>query len=235
VTAGTGVEPLAGATPTTADDSVAARVDRLSEQVDRIAAMLQAQQDDRARWQELAHELTGVAQGAMSVASRELEDLSADVSAEDITRFLRTATRTLPKLEVMLTWAAGLEELTTELTALSGSGVASLSELLGRAESRGYFAAARAGGRIADRMALAVLAEADAEPPSAFALLRRLRDPQMRRGLARALALVEALGEQANGHPGTTNGGPATAGNPATTTGSTTDRPGRTPAPSSKD
>lgn len=170
------------------------RLDRLTAQVGQLTALLQAQQEDRERWQALAHDLTGVAQGAMTVASRELEDLSAEVTAQDVARFLRTATRTLPKLEVMLTWAASIEELATELTALSGAGMASLSDALARAESSGYFDAARAGGRIADRLAGALLAEPATDPPTTLALLRRLRDPQTRLGLDRALILLQALG-----------------------------------------
>jgi hypothetical protein len=181
------------------------RLDHLATQVDRISGLLLAQQEDRERWQALAHELTGVAQGAMTVASRELEDLSADVSAQDVIRFLRTATRTLPKLEVMLTWAASIEELATELTALSGAGMASLSDTLARAESRGYFDAARAGGQVADRMALALLTEPAVQPPSTLALLRRLRDPQVRRGLDRALTLLQALAGPVATNPSTTS------------------------------
>ena len=180
-------------TATTTESGIEERLDRLTAQVEQLGALLQAQQADRERWQALTHELTGVAQGAMTVASRELEDLSADVTAEDVARFLRTAVRTLPKLEVMLTWAASIEELATELTALSGAGVASLSDALGRAESRGYVDAARATGRIADRMAAALITEPDPAPPSTLALLRRLRDPQVRRGLDRTLTLLQAL------------------------------------------
>lgn len=189
------------------------RLDRLTAQVDQLTALLLAQQEDRERWQALAHELTGVAQGAMTVASRELEDLSADVTAQDVARFLRTATRTLPKLEVMLTWAASVEELAAELTALSGSGMASLSDALARAEAHGYFDAVRAGGRIADRLAAALLTEPATEPPSTLALLRRLRDPQVRQGLDRALTLLQALGAPATTstphHPSAVAHGPA--------------------------
>jgi hypothetical protein len=195
------------------------RLDRLTAQVEQIGALLSAQQADRERWQALTHELTGVAQGAMTVASRELQDLSADVTAEDVIRFLRTAVRTLPKLEVMLTWAASVEELTAELTALSGAGMASLSGVLARAESRGYFDAARAGGRIADRMALAVLAEPDPAPPSTFALVRRLRDPQVRQGLSRTLTLLQALGAPSASEATTAAPSAATATNPATPQG----------------
>ena len=208
--------PVPGEAEPVAAQGIEERLDRLTGQVDRIAALLAAQEEARERRQELVDELTGVAQGVMAVASRELEDLSADVTAEDVFRFLRTATRTVPKLEVMLTWAASLEELAGELTALSGAGMASLSDTLARAQARGYFDAARAGGRIADRMALALLADADGAPPSTLALLRRLRDPQVRRGLDRTLTLLQAFG--APSAPAATTGvrSAVTAAHPAT-------------------
>lgn len=210
-------------TATTTASGIEERLDRLTTQVEQLGALLLAQQADRERWQALTHELTGVAQGAMTVASRELEDLSADVTAEDVARFLRTAVRTLPKLEVMLTWAASIEELATELTALSGAGMASLSDALGRAESRGYVDAARATGRIADRMAAALTTEPDPTPPSTLALLRRLRDPQVRRGLDRTLTLLQALAGPVA--PEATTATPS-AGNAT----SSTTTPGRHPA-----
>lgn len=43
--------------------------------------------------------------------------------------------------------------------------------------------------------------DAGSEPPSAFALLRQMRDPQVRRGLGRTLALLRTVGEDAPGPP----------------------------------
>ena len=200
------VPPAAGDRPATdsttgpATAPVAERLDRLAAQVDQLTELMLEQKAERERWQELTHELTGVAQGAMTVASRELQDLSADVSAEEVARFLRTAVRTLPQLEVMLTWMASIEELVGEVTSLAGSGMASLSDAMATAETRGYFAAARRSAELADRMALILAGQtdqADAPAPSTLALLRRLRDPQVRLGLARGLDLIQALGMQA--------------------------------------
>lgn len=169
----------------------------LEAKLDEVLAELRQERQARQRWQELAHELTGVAQGAMAVASRELEDLSADVTADDVARFLRTAIRTLPQLEVMLTWLAGLEELATEVTSLAGAGMGTLSQGLAEAEVKGWFTLARNGSTAADRVVAVLAAPAPAEPASLMSLLRQLRDPRVRRTLARAIAVAQALGDLA--------------------------------------
>lgn len=46
-------------------------------------------------------------------------------------------------------------------------------------------------------------AEEPAEPPSMFALLREMRDPQTRRGLARVLTMLRSVGEDAPTDAGT--------------------------------
>jgi uncharacterized protein YjgD (DUF1641 family) len=116
--------------------------------------------------------------------------------------------------------------------------MAKLTEILAVAEDKGYFAFARQGGLIADRVvtefseddvaalgdnvvtilnavkemtqpevmglvqrtALTVqdVEEEHLEPPSMFALLKSMRDPQTRRGLARVMSMLHTVGEE---HP----------------------------------
>ncbi|WP_088320136.1 DUF1641 domain-containing protein [Kineosporia sp. R_H_3] len=85
-------------------------------------------------------------------------------------------------------------DLLAELTSLTGAGMNSLSDVMAAAESRGYFSAARYGAGAVDRFVSTLDATPDAPAPSTLALLRRLRDPQVRRGLGRALDLLDALG-----------------------------------------
>jgi uncharacterized protein YjgD (DUF1641 family) len=178
--------PTATAAPSQLD-RIEARLLELSEQVAAVRA-------DAERWKDLTHELMPVAQGAMTVASRELEDLSADVTVEDLVRFARTAARTMPQLEALLAQLGSASELVHEVTSLAGAGMGSLSDVLATAESRGYFAAARYSAAALDRMVTTLDAGRQEPAPSALALLRRLRDPQVRRGLARALDLLHELG-----------------------------------------
>ena len=114
--------------------------------------------------------------------------------------------------------------------------MAKLTDTLQVAEEKGYFAFARQGGRIADRIVVEfseediaalgdnVVTILDAvkemtqpevmglvrrtamtvqdgedvhmDPPSMFALLKSMRDPQTRRGLARMLSMLHTIGEE---------------------------------------
>jgi len=193
------------------------RLDLLSCQIEEIAADLRRQRESRAQWEELAQTLVPVSRGAFDVASRELEDLAEDVSVDDAVRLLRTIARSLPQLERMLAQVQGVSDLGSELTSLSGAGFAKAADVLAEAERRGYFAVARGGRTVLDRVVTSYADEdfelaadrlaqvlsavrADLatihEPPSTLGLVKQLRDPQTRLGLARALALVRALGDQ---------------------------------------
>jgi uncharacterized protein YjgD (DUF1641 family) len=208
----------------------------MADQMDFIAAELQAQRESRERWSELTETLVPVTRGAVDMATRELEDLSPDVTAEDAARFARTAARALPKLEVLLAQLDSLSELLHTVNSLSGAGMDKLTEVLAVADDKGYFAFARQGGMIADRVVTEFTEEdvkalgdnvvtilnavkemtqpevmglvqrtaisvSDAEdtpiePPSLFALLKSMRDPQTRRGLAKVMAMLHTVGEE---------------------------------------
>lgn len=234
-------EPVAGA-----DVDLVARLDRMAAQMDVMAAELQAQRAAREQWGELAETMVPVTRGAMDVATRELEALSADVTVEDAARFARTLARTLPQLEVMVAQLNSMAELVHEANSLSGAGMQRLTEVLTVADDKGYFAFARQTGRIADRVVteyteddVAALGEnivtilnavkemtqpevmglvrrtaltvQDVEdthmkPPSTFALLKSMRDPQTRRGLARVVAMLHTIGEESPPRPSTASG-----------------------------
>jgi len=212
------------------------QVDRLSAQMDFITEELMAQREARERWSEMVQTLVPVTRGAMDVATREMEELSQDVTIDDVTRFGRTLARSLPQLESLMAQLDSLTELMQTVTSLSGAGVAKLTETLQVADEKGYFAFAREGGKIADRVvtefseddvqalgdnvvtilnavkemtqpevmglvqrtAVSVQDVEDTymEPPSMFALVKSMRDPQTRRGLARLMAMLHSIGEQ---------------------------------------
>ena len=212
-----------------------AQLDRLSAQVDWMVEQMQAQAAAREQWTDLAGTMVPVTRGAMDVATRELEDLSADVTIEDAARFARTLARSLPKLEILIAQLDSVTELAHEVNSLSGAGVGKLTEVLSTAEEKGYFMFAREGAAIADkvvtefseedvralgdnvvtilnavkemtqpevmglvqRTAVTMQAAEDEHtaPPSMFALLKSMRDPQTRRGLARVMAMLHTVGE----------------------------------------
>ncbi|MEZ5184198.1 MAG: DUF1641 domain-containing protein [Candidatus Nanopelagicales bacterium] len=220
--------------PTVAE--LSSRIDRMAEQMDFITAELQAQRASRERWAELTETLVPVSRGALDMATRELEDLSPDVTADDAARFARTAARALPKLEVLLAQLDSLSELLHTVNSLSGAGVDRLTEILAVADDKGYFAFARQGGMIADRVvtefteddvralgenvvtilnavkemtqpevmglvqrvgvSVSDVEDTPMEPPSLFALLKSMRDPQTRRGLGKVMAMLHTVGEE---------------------------------------
>lgn len=226
------------AEPTTVE--LAEQIERMSAQLDIIVAETLAQRQAREKWVELSDTLVPVTRGAMDVATRELDDLSDEVTADDLVRFARTAARSLPKLEALMAQMDSLSELLHTLNSLSGAAMGKATEVLATADEKGYFAFAREGSKIADRVvtefseedvqalgdnvvtilnavkemtqpevmglvqrtAISVqdVEEAHIEPPSMFALLKQMRDPQTRRGLARVMAMLHTVGEE---HPST--------------------------------
>ncbi|HRY11019.1 MAG: DUF1641 domain-containing protein [Actinobacteria bacterium] len=226
------------AEPTTVE--LAEQIERMSAQLDLIVAETIAQKQAREKWVELSDTLVPVTRGAMDMATRELDDLSDEVTADDLVRFARTAARSLPKLEALMAQLDSLSELLHTLNSLSGAAMGKATEVLAVADDKGYFAFAREGSKIADRVvtefseedvralgdnvvtilnavkemtqpevmglvqrtAISVqdVEETHMEPPSMFALLKQMRDPQTRRGLARVMTMLHTVGEE---HPST--------------------------------
>ena len=222
------------AEPTTVE--LAEQIERMSAQLNLIVAETIAQKQAREKWVELSDTLVPVTRGAMDMATRELDDLSDEVTADDLVRFARTAARSLPKLEALMAQLDSLSELLHTLNSLSGAAMGKATEVLAVADDKGYFAFARQGGMIADRVVTEFTEEdvkalgdnvvtilnavkemtqpevmglvqrtaisvSDAEdtpiePPSLFALLKSMRDPQTRRGLAKVMAMLHTVGEE---------------------------------------
>lgn len=216
------------------DTNLEQRLDRLTLLVEDMYAELQAQRESRERWQELNDVMVPVTRAAFDAVSREMEDLSDDVTVEDAVRFARTAARAMPQMEKLLAQLETMNALGAEATKLSGAMVAKVSDALDQAEKKGYFAFAKGGAEIADKVVTSfseddvqalgdnivlilntvkqmtqpeimtmlrrtmVTVQADqvteTKPPSTFALLREMRDPEVRRGLARTLHMLRSIG-----------------------------------------
>jgi uncharacterized protein YjgD (DUF1641 family) len=208
------------------------RLDVLSAQVAFLVEEAQRQRDRSDRLAELSHDLAPLARQAMDSAARELEEI--DVSLEDILYLGRTLLSALPAMEAAVRQLESLGELGRDAAPLSTLAVAALTERLQEMEAKGYFAFARSGAGIVDRIVTTyteedvealgdnivlildtvkemtqpevmtllrrtfhTVGEADetAEPPSMFAIVREMRDPQVRRGLARVLTMLRSVGD----------------------------------------
>ncbi|NLT56190.1 MAG: DUF1641 domain-containing protein, partial [Actinomycetales bacterium] len=121
---------------------------------------------------------------------------------------LRTAREDRERWRELAGKLTPVAELTSEITSLTGDGVAKLSDTLATAERRGYFGAARAAATTTDRAVRALVTEGLPDsPPSLPALLRQLRDPRVRLALARLLTVLRVLGDPGPGP--TTSAGPS--------------------------
>ena len=219
-----------------ANAAILARLDAMSAQMDSISQELATTRAAREQWSELIETLVPVTRGAMDVATRELGELEADVTIDDVTRFARTTARAVPTMEVLVAQLGSLTELGHEVNSISGAGLTKLTEVLQTAEDKGYFMFAREGAAIADkvvtsfdeddvralgdnvvtilnavkeltqpevmsllnRTALTIQEVEDTpiDPPSALTMLKSMRDPQTRRGLARVLSMLHTVGEE---------------------------------------
>lgn len=212
------------------------RLDQLSAQVAEIAAELQRQRAERERWAELGHELIPVSKQALDTVTRELDELSADMTIEDMAALGREFARNVRTLQALLAQLSSVAELASEVTPLAEPAMQKLTESLAELERRGYFGFARNGLGIVDRVVTSFTEEdvqalgenivlilqavremtqpevmalvrrtmvtvredesAYATPPSTFALLRQMRDPEVRRGLARVMDMLRTIGVQ---------------------------------------
>lgn len=143
------LSPAAALDPTSA---ILARLDAMSAQLAVMAEQVAAADAAREQWAELVQTLVPVTRGAVDVATAQLEDLSADVTIDDVTRLAKTTARAVPQMEVLVAQLGSFSELGHEVTSLSGAGVAKLTEVLQAAEDKGYFMFAREGAAIADRI-----------------------------------------------------------------------------------
>lgn len=226
-------------------DALEAKLDLLTEQM----AVLTADAVDRRRRRDAFDELTGdlarVSEGALAVATRELDSLSQTVDLAETLHLLRRLVEVAPTLERVLGGLTVATELVDEAVPLTSDVLAMLTDRLDAADRKGYFDFATAALGVADRVVtnfdaddvdqlgdnvvamldalrqitqpemlaflarmidavqaeqLAVEAE-PSEPPTLWGLARQVRDPEIRRGIARALHTLRAVSVETGPHP----------------------------------
>ncbi len=84
-------------------------------------------------------------------------------------------------------------DLLHELSFVAGPVMTTMTDRMQQAEGAGWFDLARRGGPIAEQVK-ATFTVSYEKAPSTFALLRQLSDPEVRRGLARVIGILRAVG-----------------------------------------
>lgn len=150
------------------------RLDRLSAQIEELTALAQAQREERERWRELTHELTPMARGVFTAVSGELERYPGYVT------FARGGARIAEQV------VASFGE--DDVAALGENIVLILNTVKDMTQPEVM--------RMMRRTAVTIGEDVPSTTPSTLALLRQMRDPEVRRGLARLLAMLRTLGAQ---------------------------------------
>lgn len=214
-----------------------AKVDLLTEQMAVLAAEADIRRRQREMFADLTADLSRVGEGAMELATREFESLSATADIGDVVRLVRRLVEVAPTLERAVATLDQAASFVDDVAPLGTDALALVTDRLADAEQRGYFAFASAGAGVVDRIVtdfgeddlvqlgeniVAILEtikeitqpemlellshmvdainqqqrrvelESD-EAPSLFSLARQIRDPDVRRGMARALSTLRAV------------------------------------------
>ena len=144
------MDPVATTEPTLAD--LNRKIDDLAGQVGRIVDEAEAQRRRRLDRDELTQDLIPIATEAYDLAVRELDQVEQYVSIEDVLRLGKRLLRNVRNLEEMLDRLEEMKELADELTPLSQDMFLRAMASLEDYERRGYFAFARGGIGILDRV-----------------------------------------------------------------------------------
>ncbi len=173
-------------------DLLAEQVQYLTEQAERSAR----RQEGR---EELLHDALPLANQAFALVTEQLEEVQGYVDLADLLRLLKRLLRNGRNLEKMLDRLESLMDLGATAGPLADSAFEKTTDLLQKAEQKGYFTVARSGAHVLDDVVLAVSRGELSQPvdPSFRSLLRDLRDPEVRRGLSVILRLLRLVGRQA--------------------------------------
>jgi len=213
------------------------KVDLLTEQMAVLTDEAVIQRRRRQEWDELRSDLTPIAGEAMALAGRELDGLSREADPADLISLARQLAKSAATIERSLRTLDALDELSTDLVPIASEAMTKATAVLAAADDAGYFAFARSGLGVVDkvvtsfsqedvdrlgdnvvsilemvkeltqpemvalftRMIEAIerqqesLAAEPETPPSLWALARQVRDPDVRRGMGRALNTLRAV------------------------------------------
>lgn len=182
---------------------------QINQKLDYLLAQFEAQREQQQAMKELVDDAIPIANHVIKLSIDELAEIGNDFQLSDLLFLLKRILRDTRLLTQMLDQVEAMAELADEGQKMGKRIFHQITMELDRLEREGYFAFARAGIKVADRLVHDIqpaevealgerLAEAlKSEPPeqvSLFTLLRALFDPQVRRGLYRSIQLLKAIG-----------------------------------------
>jgi uncharacterized protein YjgD (DUF1641 family) len=187
----------------------------LHQKLDYLVGQAQAQQKQRQEFDELKGDVIPIANHMVKLSIDELAEIGSDFQLEDLLFLLK---RTLRDTRMIVTGLDRLEsmmELYDESQRLGKQVFSQTVTTLDRMERDGYFSLARSGWQIIERIVhefsaedlsglgdrlvevLNSLKNSQELDGSLGGLLRQMRNPETRRGLALTLRILQAIGTQA--------------------------------------
>jgi uncharacterized protein YjgD (DUF1641 family) len=176
------------------------KIDVLSEQVAFLTEELREQRMRRQSWDELRADLAPIADEALALLNRELEEVQDFVRPEDLLRLLRTALRNTSRLEELFGRFESTMDFVDDAGSLTEQAFLKLLTALEAMEQRGYFGFATSGVGVLDRIVTSFTTEdVDQLGDNIVLILNTVKDmtqPEVMRMLQRtARAMDEEVDE----------------------------------------
>ncbi len=171
-------------------DLLTAQVQYLTDQAEREAR----RQAERA---ELMDDLKPIVNDVFRLTTEQLEEVQSYVDLGDLLRLLKRLLRNGRNFENMLDQLESLMDLAQTVGPITDSAFEKATDLLQKAECRGYFTFAQRGARMVDSVVTSMNQFTPPEKTSVRGLMARLRDPDVQRGLALLMHVMGAVGGQA--------------------------------------
>ncbi|MCB2224369.1 MAG: hypothetical protein KQH83_09390 [Actinobacteria bacterium] len=143
---------MAAATTTDRLEAIEQKLDALADQMGYLAAATRDAELRRTQWDDLRSDLTPIMGEAFQVVSHELDEVREFVQPADLWRILKRMARNTELIERMFDQLEGLSDLTTEVGPLGRDMFLTAMAKLDEMERKGYFAFAREGMGVLDRV-----------------------------------------------------------------------------------
>ena len=208
-----------------------AKLDRLTEHVEFLAAHARQEAQRREMVSELISDMSPIAAQAMSTMTHELN--TTDLDMAKVIGLLKRFAESAEVLDATLAQLQSAHGLLDDIMPLTGDAFVKVTSSLADFEQRGYFAFAREGFGVLDRVVTTYdeddiralgdnivvildtvkqmtqpevmtmlsrtvdsMEETNVDSTSLFKLARQMRDPEIKRGLARMLGMLRTMGAE---------------------------------------
>ncbi len=128
------------------------KIDALTTQVAYLAEQARIAERSRLEREELISDLLPVAHEAMTLATRELEEVKEYLDLSELVRLLKKVVRQRPQLEMALDTLDSVTDMLDTSRPVVMEGFARVTTVMEELERKGYFTFARGGLRLADNV-----------------------------------------------------------------------------------